>query len=353
MWSIIRDNVLCMHAILQALSSYQEKEPSRYQHMECSRTSHGETAEDDDGRGERMKAAYLSSFPSSSSSFSSLSPHPSLKEVSISTGDKKDVRVKKRITSPLCNKVIEEGIETQAKEEEELSSFFVEKNKKKQTESSLEKEEEDHRRGEEGEREKLIDRFSSSSSSRRFVKDEELTNERRWKDTREEEEKKRGKEEPQDQREREIEKSPSSHSSTRDRGLFARDSKSATCMILAAQHNARKAFLFIYKKLGKISLTETDENGCTPAHWAAFKGNVEILRLLNYFDSDFTTVDIYGYLALHRAVEARHLDACRVLIEECGVMKNERTAKSNITAIEMARALRPPHPELVDYLQNP
>ncbi|KFH11790.1 DHHC zinc finger domain-containing protein [Toxoplasma gondii VAND] len=136
-------------------------------------------------------------------------------------------------------------------------------------------------------------------------------------------------------------------------GWRGRDSKGATCAILAAQHNSLKALLLLVKKAGRRCLDETDENGCSPAHWAAFKNRVDVLRLLHYLEADFTSVDVFGCLALHRAVEAGQLEACRVLVEECHVSKNERNTKSNVSAVEIAESLVPPRPDLVAYLRAP
>ncbi|KEP66941.1 UNVERIFIED_CONTAM: DHHC zinc finger domain-containing protein [Hammondia hammondi] len=136
-------------------------------------------------------------------------------------------------------------------------------------------------------------------------------------------------------------------------GWRGRDSKGATCAILAAQHNSLKALLLLVKKTGRRCLDETDENGCSPAHWAAFKNRVDVLRLLHYLEADFTSVDVFGCLALHRAVEAGHLEACRVLVEECHISKNERNTKSNVSALEIAESLVPPRPDLVAYLRAP
>ncbi|PFH31094.1 DHHC zinc finger domain-containing protein [Besnoitia besnoiti] len=136
-------------------------------------------------------------------------------------------------------------------------------------------------------------------------------------------------------------------------GWRARDSKGATCAILAAQHDSRRALLLLVRRAGRACLDETDENGCSPAHWAAFKNHVEVLRLLHYFEADFTSIDLFGCLALHRAVEAGQLEACKVLVEECDVSRNERNTKSNVSALELAESLQPPRPDLVAFLRAP
>ncbi|KAL8448825.1 hypothetical protein Emed_003533 [Eimeria media] len=50
------------------------------------------------------------------------------------------------------------------------------------------------------------------------------------------------------------------------------DSKGGTCCTLAAQHNSPKCILLLFRLLGPKAFTVPDASGCTPAHWAAYKG---------------------------------------------------------------------------------
>ncbi|KAL8438656.1 hypothetical protein ACSSS7_000029 [Eimeria intestinalis] len=108
------------------------------------------------------------------------------------------------------------------------------------------------------------------------------------------------------------------------------DSKGGTCCTLAAQHNAPKCILLLFKLLGPAAFAVPDASGCTPAHWAAYKGHSLVLRLLLYLEVDVTAVDLFGCLPLHRAAEGGHLEAFRALVEEGGLDPNERTTKTRM-----------------------
>lgn len=76
-------------------------------------------------------------------------------------------------------------------------------------------------------------------------------------------------------------------------------------------------------------VNQTDENGATPAMWAAYKGNVKILDLLAKKGVDMNHVGLlsigekypstfYTY-AVNAAAGEGHLDAVKYLVEDCGV----------------------------------
>ncbi|KAL8439384.1 hypothetical protein Efla_001854 [Eimeria flavescens] len=130
------------------------------------------------------------------------------------------------------------------------------------------------------------------------------------------------------------------------------DSKGGTCCTLAAQHNAPKCILLLFKLLGPAALAVPDAAGCTPAHWAAHKGHSLVLRLLLYLDIDVTAVDLFGCLPLHRAAGGGHFEAFRALVEEGGLDPNERTTKTRLTSLDMLSAIKTANPELVAYLKK-
>lgn len=130
------------------------------------------------------------------------------------------------------------------------------------------------------------------------------------------------------------------------------DSKGATCCTLAAQHNAPKCILLLAKLLGPAAFAVPDASGCTPAHWAAYKGHALVLRLLLYLDVDVTAVDLFGCLPLHRAAAGGHLETFRALVEDGGVDPNERTTNTRLTPLEMLSATKTANPELVAYLKK-
>ncbi|KAL8447624.1 hypothetical protein Emag_004234 [Eimeria magna] len=129
------------------------------------------------------------------------------------------------------------------------------------------------------------------------------------------------------------------------------DSKGGTCCTLAAQHNAPKCILLLFKLLGPAAFAVPDASGCTPAHWAAYKGHSLVLRLLLYLEVDVTAVDLFGCLPLHRAAEGGHLEAFRALVEEGGLDPNERTTKTRMTSLDMLSSNKTANPELIAYLK--
>lgn len=76
-------------------------------------------------------------------------------------------------------------------------------------------------------------------------------------------------------------------------------------------------------------VNQTDETGVTPAMWAAYKGNVEILDLLAKKGADMNHVGVlnigenysgtYYTYAVNAAAGEGHLDAVRYLVENCSV----------------------------------
>ncbi|KAL8269793.1 hypothetical protein Esti_006272 [Eimeria stiedai] len=129
------------------------------------------------------------------------------------------------------------------------------------------------------------------------------------------------------------------------------DSKGGTCCTLAAQHNAPKCILLLFKLLGPAAFAVPDASGCTPAHWAAYKGHSLVLRLLLYLEVDVTAVDLFGCLPLHRAAEGGRLEAFRALVEEGGLDPNERTTKTRMTSLDMLSSNKTANPELIAYLK--
>eukprot|EP00397_Hematodinium_sp_SG-2012_P003660 GEMP01003668.1.p1 GENE.GEMP01003668.1~~GEMP01003668.1.p1 ORF type:complete len:620 (+),score=99.10 GEMP01003668.1:165-2024(+) len=95
--------------------------------------------------------------------------------------------------------------------------------------------------------------------------------------------------------------------------IYAEDSLGASAIILAIQHREHKAFLLLCFQ-DKKCLNSKDASGCSLMHWAAYKGDMAALKLLAYFNSDFTLLDKAGMTPLHRAVSAAQLQACDWLI---------------------------------------
>jgi hypothetical protein len=106
--------------------------------------------------------------------------------------------------------------------------------------------------------------------------------------------------------------------------LHTADSLGATPLIIAVQHKCHKSILLLLNR-GKDEkggldgasgiLTESDNNGCTPAHWSAYKGDLPGLQLLNYFNADLQAMDKLKMTPLHRAVCASQVGVVGFLVE--------------------------------------
>lgn len=99
--------------------------------------------------------------------------------------------------------------------------------------------------------------------------------------------------------------------------LYAQDSFGATTLILAVQHRQHAALLLLIAAADKEQLLSlTDENGCGPVHWGAYKGDVTSLSLLSYFDADFNKLDQSRMTPLHRAVQASQNSIIELLLDK-------------------------------------
>ena len=63
--------------------------------------------------------------------------------------------------------------------------------------------------------------------------------------------------------------------------INSQDSAGCSPLIIAAQHNMPNCVIFLVKN--GADLTLRDNNGDTAAHWAAYKGYVELFSLFVYF----------------------------------------------------------------------
>ncbi|KAF4677836.1 hypothetical protein FOL47_009748 [Perkinsus chesapeaki] len=105
----------------------------------------------------------------------------------------------------------------------------------------------------------------------------------------------------------------------RGASLAAADSLKADSVILASQHNQLLALLLLHywcQQQGDVSpfLNHHDQVGCSPVHWAAYKGYVSILRYLDYFGLPLDEQDNQGMTPLHRAALQQWPEACDFLI---------------------------------------
>ncbi|EER19664.1 zinc finger protein DHHC domain containing protein, putative [Perkinsus marinus ATCC 50983] len=105
----------------------------------------------------------------------------------------------------------------------------------------------------------------------------------------------------------------------RGASLAAVDSLKANGIILASQHNQLLALLLLHywcQQQGDMSplFDQRDQLGCSAAHWAAYKGYVNILRYLDYFGLLLDEQDNEGKTPLHRAAISQWPEACDFLI---------------------------------------
>jgi len=97
----------------------------------------------------------------------------------------------------------------------------------------------------------------------------------------------------------------------------AKDSMGATPFILAIQHRQHAAVMLLASLEPREKLLKAaDVNGCSPVHWAAYKGDATSLKVLDYFDASFAALDEMKMTPLHRAVQASQVGVCEFLLEK-------------------------------------
>eukprot|EP00929_Paragymnodinium_shiwhaense_P097992 TRINITY_DN59554_c0_g2_i1.p1 TRINITY_DN59554_c0_g2~~TRINITY_DN59554_c0_g2_i1.p1 ORF type:complete len:595 (-),score=56.43 TRINITY_DN59554_c0_g2_i1:139-1890(-) len=119
--------------------------------------------------------------------------------------------------------------------------------------------------------------------------------------------------------------------------LYAKDSRGATGLILAVQH-AKVSSLLLAMALGQSEelLAQGDDNGCNAYHWAAYKGDLHSMRLLEYFDADVSALDKNGMTPLHRAAQSCQLASAKHLLDK--QVNHLLQDKSGRTAMDIAVA---------------
>lgn len=114
--------------------------------------------------------------------------------------------------------------------------------------------------------------------------------------------------------------------------LTAKDSLGATALMIAVQHKSYPSILLLMHRGRHIPaqlLAEGDKNGCTAAHWAAYKGDLTALKLLHYFKADLQVLDTAKMLPLHRAVCASQFSVVEFLVEQkCDPQARNHEGKS-------------------------
>lgn len=117
------------------------------------------------------------------------------------------------------------------------------------------------------------------------------------------------------------------------------DSLKADCAILAVQHHQYNAVLLIHKWLpGTSPFDKRDSSGCSSVHWAAYKGDLLMLRLLHYLKADMNAIDNQGMSPIHRATGEGWAEAALFLMEKCGA-NTKLVNNKNETPIDVAKRL--------------
>lgn len=121
--------------------------------------------------------------------------------------------------------------------------------------------------------------------------------------------------------------------------LSMTDSLKADCMILAVQHHQYNAVLLLHKWQGERNPFDSrDSGGCSPVHWAAYKGDLLMLRLLHYLRADMNLIDYQGMSPLHRAAGEGWTEAALFLREKCEA-NPKLVNNKNETPIDIAKRL--------------
>jgi len=99
--------------------------------------------------------------------------------------------------------------------------------------------------------------------------------------------------------------------------LQAKDTLGATPFILATQHQRCNAIEVLRRQGGEHLLWETDEQGCTAVHWAAYCGDLRALQVLQPSQGVLQVRDRTGMQPLHLAVMEGHTHLISYLISCC------------------------------------
>merc|ERR1719215_1030695 len=105
----------------------------------------------------------------------------------------------------------------------------------------------------------------------------------------------------------------------------------ATALTIAVQHKQYLAIILLMRHGNQEMLGDFDKNGCTPAHWAAYKGDEMALKLLDYFGADLLATDGVQMQPLHRAVWASQACVVKFLVDKrCDVLARNSEGKNCI-----------------------
>ena len=104
------------------------------------------------------------------------------------------------------------------------------------------------------------------------------------------------------------------------------DSTGCTPLLIAAQHGHVETVAYLILLGANQGAMDTSRD--TATHWAAYKGSLAVLGLLQYYDPDgrwYQTRDAYGQTPLHLAALRGHTRACRMILHALAQTQADRT----------------------------
>jgi len=132
--------------------------------------------------------------------------------------------------------------------------------------------------------------------------------------------------------------------------LRAQDSLGATPLMIAVQHKQYASMLLLVHREKHALLTDGDKKGCTAVHWAAYKGDIMALKLLEYFNADLHKRDDANNLPIHRAIMSSQTQAVEFLLEQkSDPLQQNGDGK---TCLDLAQEVNK-CPSIVAHLKNP
>lgn len=99
--------------------------------------------------------------------------------------------------------------------------------------------------------------------------------------------------------------------------LSVKDGSGCTPLLIAAQHGQVDTVAYLVQQGSDLQAMDTSRD--TAVHWAAYKGSLPVLGLLQYYQEQtarfWTTPDAYGQLPLHLASLRGHAAAVRMILQ--------------------------------------
>ena len=119
--------------------------------------------------------------------------------------------------------------------------------------------------------------------------------------------------------------------------INAQDDTKFTALLYTIKQGMLNSTIYLLYKNANTTLA--DSNGCTLLHWAAYKNNLFMIRLLKRFGFDLWVIDIQGFNPFERALSSDATEICKFFIEESKKYptKNKLEDISNLCIRELLR----------------